>query len=216
MSSFSESLFKKTPVVGILRGYTVKQVMQIAEVYADAGFTNLEITMNTPNALQIIEELARTFKTQLNIGAGTVLDAKQVDAVVAVGGQFIVSPVVDMAVIAHCVAKAVPIFPGAYSPTEIYTASKAGARMVKVFPATQLGPKYIADVLAPLDQIELMPTAGVTIDNLSPFAQAGAKAFGMGGNLFKPDLIAAEDWLGLKAHLVLFKEKLEQTFNSIK
>ncbi len=173
----------------------------------------LEITMNTPDVLQIIKSVASTFKDQLNIGAGTVLNKEAVDQVVAHGGQFIVSPVVDMDMISHCVEIRVPIFPGAYSPTEIYQASQAGARMVKVFPATNLGPNYVKDVLAPLDHLELMPTGGVNLNNLEAFIEAGSKAFGMGGNLFKSDLIQNEDWDGLKNHLLKFKETLFKSLN---
>jgi 2-dehydro-3-deoxyphosphogluconate aldolase/(4S)-4-hydroxy-2-oxoglutarate aldolase len=105
----------------------------------------------------------------------------------------------------------IPIFPGASSPTEIYSAWRAGARMVKVFPARSLGPAYIKDVLAPLDTIELMPTGGVTLRNMDAFLAAGAKAFGMGSELFDTRLIEQEDWQTLGAHLRTFREHLEKS-----
>ncbi|MEM9866681.1 MAG: bifunctional 4-hydroxy-2-oxoglutarate aldolase/2-dehydro-3-deoxy-phosphogluconate aldolase [Bacteroidota bacterium] len=212
MKKFSESRFLDTPVIGILRGYSKDQVLKIAQTYVEAGYSNLEITMNTPNSLEIIKSVAAEFEGKLNIGAGTVLSKKQVDQVLDSEGQFIVSPIVDMNVITYCVRKEVPIFPGAYSPTEIYRAAEAGARMVKVFPATNLGPDYIKDVLAPLNHLELMPTGGVNLENLEVFVKAGAKAFGMGGNLFRNELIQKEDWDGLKNHLLKFKATLMKSF----
>ncbi|MEM9885765.1 MAG: bifunctional 4-hydroxy-2-oxoglutarate aldolase/2-dehydro-3-deoxy-phosphogluconate aldolase [Bacteroidota bacterium] len=206
MQTFSESRFLQTPVVGILRGYTQAEVLQIAEIYQGAGFTNIEITMNTPNALAIIERLAEQYAGKLNVGAGTVLTIEVVDAVLVAGGQFIVSPVTDVDLIRYCTSKNIPVFPGAYTPTEIYQAWQAGARMVKVFPARDLGPTYIKDVLAPLDQLELMPTGGVTLENLEAYLEAGAKAFGMGGYLFDQALIEQENWEALRQHFDVFRK----------
>ncbi len=205
MTTFSESLFLKVPVVGILRGYHKEQVLKIVEIYEAVGYTNVEITMNTPDVLGIIAAVAQQFSGRLNIGAGTITTLEEVDLAHKAGAQFMVSPVVDERVITHCVKKGLPIFPGAYSPTEIFNAAKAGARMVKVFPASTLGPKYIKDVLAPLNDLELMPTGGVTTANVPEYLKAGAKAFGMGGFLFNDALIEKEDWEGLERHLKEFK-----------
>ena len=139
MKLFSESLFTQMPVVGILRGYNKAQVIKIATCYYQCGFTNLEITMNTPMATDIIHELVEQFKGKLNIGAGTVLTIDEVNAVTKVGGQFIVSPVTDIPLIKYCKNKDIPIFPGAYSPSEIYHAWYAGA-------TTELPHKPISDM----------------------------------------------------------------------
>ncbi len=208
MTHFSEALFKQVPVVGILRGYTLEEVLQIVKIYKQEGFTNIEITLNTPNALHIIESLCSLYDGQLNIGAGTVLTKKEISEVVAVGGQFIVSPVVDIEMIEDCKKLEVPIFPGAYTPTEIYNCWKAGARMVKVFPSRNLGPEYIKDVLAPLNSLELMPTGGVTMENVQAYKDSGAKAFGMGGYLFKEVLIREKKWDALAEHFRAFKKAL--------
>lgn len=208
MKNFSEELFLKVPVVGILRGYSKAEVLEIVKVYHQEGYTNVEITMNTPNVEELISAVSEQFDGKLNVGAGTVTTIEEVDKVKAAGAQFIVSPIVDISVIEYCVKIGMPIFPGAYSPTEIYSAAKAGARMVKVFPASTLGHKYIKDVLAPLDYLELMPTGGVTTENASAYLEAGAKAFGMGGFLFKDTFIKNKDWAGLAAHLRAFKKVL--------
>ncbi|MEM6966612.1 MAG: bifunctional 4-hydroxy-2-oxoglutarate aldolase/2-dehydro-3-deoxy-phosphogluconate aldolase [Bacteroidota bacterium] len=209
MTPFSDSLFLKIPIIGILRGYSKEQVLKIAKVYHSVGFTNIEITMNTPNVLEIIEALAKKYEGQLNVGAGTVLSKEEVDEVVARGGQFIVSPVVDVEVIRYCGSKGIPIFPGAYSPSEIYVAWKEGARMVKVFPARNLGVDYIRDVLAPLDDLELLPTGGVTLENIQQYLRAGAKGFGLGGNLFNHQMIQDKNWEALAGHFEAFKKLFE-------
>lgn len=209
MQKFSDDLFLQMPIVGILRGYTKVTTLKIIDCYVEAGFKNVEITMNTPDVLQIIAAIVEKYEGQLNIGAGTVLTQSHVDDVLVVGGQFMVSPVVDMDIINYCQSKDIPIFPGAYSPTEIYQAWKAGAKMVKVFPARNLGPAYIKDILAPLDDILLMPTGGVKMDNMEDYLQAGAKGFGMGGLLFDEKLIENKDWDGLKANLLQVRKILE-------
>lgn len=205
MHAFSAKAFQALPVVGILRGYPQDKVLRIAEVYAKVGFSTLEITLNTPGAIEIIAAVAAQFAGSLQVGAGTVLSLDELKAVQEAGGQFIVSPVTDIQLIQACTKQALPVFPGAYSPTEMYQAWQAGATMVKVFPARNLGPAYIKDVLAPLDQMKLMPTGGVTMDNMQAYLEAGAQAFGMGGNLFKPALIEAENWTALGDHLEAFK-----------
>lgn len=211
MHTFSETLFLKVPVIGILRGYSQTQILKIVETYHQEGFTNIEITMNTPDAPQIIKGVSAKYRGKMNVGAGTVLTKADADTVIDAGAQFIVSPVADIPLIEHCVARSVPIFPGASTPTEIHAAWRAGARMVKVFPARSLGPAYIRDVLAPLDPIELMPTGGVTLSNMGEFLQAGAKAFGMGNELFDTAMIEQEDWDGLALHLSKFKKYLDKS-----
>ena len=206
MQKFSDDLFNQLPIIGILRGYSNAKTLKIIDIYAKAGFKNIEITMNTPDVINIIAAVVKKYAGQLNIGAGTVLTQQHVEEVLSVGGQFIVSPVVDIDVIQFCQSKGIPIFPGAYTPTEIYQAWKAGAKMVKVFPARNLGPAYIKDVLAPLDDIALLPTGGVNMDNLDAYIQAGAKGFGMGGLLFDKQLIENEDWVGLEHHLLAIQE----------
>ncbi|MEM6320949.1 MAG: bifunctional 4-hydroxy-2-oxoglutarate aldolase/2-dehydro-3-deoxy-phosphogluconate aldolase [Bacteroidota bacterium] len=210
MHQFSDDLFQQLPIVGILRGYDKATTLKIVHLYEQAGFKNIEITMNTPDVLSIITAIVEQYGGRLNIGAGTVLTKSQVDKVLSVGGQFIVSPVVDVDIIRYCKDNKIPIFPGAYSPTEIYQAWTAGAKMVKVFPARNLGPAYIKDVLAPLDDIALLPTGGVTLNNLSEYVDAGAKGFGMGGLLFEKRLIDQQDWAGLEKRLVAVREKWEK------
>ncbi len=205
MSQFSEKLFQAVPIVGILRGYPKATTLNIVDAYYQAGFTTIEITMNTPQVAEIISAITAKYNGKLNVGAGTVCNEAELDIALAAGAQFIVSPIVDISLIKKCKSLGIPVFPGAFTPTEIYQAWTAGARMVKLFPANTLGPKYVKNVLAPLNDIEIMPTGGVSLENIEAYKKMGAKAFGMGGLLFDKGLIAAEDWDGLKKKLTVVK-----------
>lgn len=204
---FSEELFLKVPIVGIVRGMPFDTIKNILSVYADAGLTTIEITMNTDGAVEMIEFIADNFGGKLNIGAGTVCTLHELHAALNAGAQFIVTPVVNQKIIESCVGEGTPIFPGAFTPTEIYNAWDMGAYMVKVFPATQFGPAYIKEVKAPLNKIKLMPTGGITLDNIENYKKAGADGYGMAGALFDKKLIEQQDWAALKTHLQQFAHK---------
>lgn len=199
--------FNKAPIIGIIRGADLETVRKIAEAYVDTGLTTLEITMNTQGVSDLIIMLRREFPS-LNIGAGTVCNVEQLDTALDAGAQFIVTPILSEAVITRAVAQGIPIFPGAYSPTEIHQAWSLGASAVKVFPATQLGPQFIKDVKAPLNEIKLLPTGGVSLENIKSFFQAGAIGVGMGSSLLNKELIMNRDFDGLKNHFVKVKNEI--------
>jgi 2-dehydro-3-deoxyphosphogluconate aldolase/(4S)-4-hydroxy-2-oxoglutarate aldolase len=200
---FSWEAFESIPLIGIIRHVSADDLREILPLYQDAGFTTLEITMNTADVDDFIPYVLENFP-DLNVGAGTVCTKKDLKSALLLGAQFIVTPIVDKGVIKACVAAGIPVFPGAYTPTEIFKAWSLGASMVKVYPAASLGPGYIKDVKAPLKHIKLMPTGGVKIDNLLAFKHAGADGFGIGSQLFDKKLIKAKDWSGLKAHFSRF------------
>ncbi|SHJ11318.1 bifunctional 4-hydroxy-2-oxoglutarate aldolase/2-dehydro-3-deoxy-phosphogluconate aldolase [Pseudozobellia thermophila] len=206
-TDFSSEKFEQTPVVGILRGYDLKTALFIAETYLKADFFTLEITMNSPNAAKIISSLRKNFP-ELNVGAGTVCDLTDLKSSLDAGSQFTVTPIINEEVILECASKKIPIFPGAYTPTEIYRAWNLGATAVKVFPATQLGPQFIKDVLAPLNKIKLLPTGGVDGHNLRHFFDAGAIGVGMGSSLFKKELITKKSPTGLLDHFRAIKNQI--------
>lgn len=201
---FSQELFDKMPLVGILRGFPASQMERMSELYAKAGLTTLEITMNTQGAAQTIASLVKAVGGTLNVGAGTVCSLDELDQALEAGAQFIVTPIIDEAVIKKCVSLNIPIFPGAYTPTEIYRAWSLGATMVKVFPAGKLGPDYIKEVLAPLNQIQLLPTGGISLDNMQAFMKAGAKGFGIGSALVPKQLVENGEWETLGEHFTGF------------
>ena len=205
---FSWALFQKAPIVGIIRAISTDDVTQLLPLYREAGLTTLEITMNTPEAEALIHHARDYYGDSLNIGAGTVCTTADLTKALAAGAQFIVTPIINKSVIHSCVGQGIPIFPGAFTPTEIYEAWSLGATMVKVFPATSLGPGYMKDVKAPLDQVKLLPTGGVTLDNMAEFIRAGADGVGIGSQLFDKALIQAKNWAGLKAHFGKFVQRL--------
>ncbi|WP_138475357.1 bifunctional 4-hydroxy-2-oxoglutarate aldolase/2-dehydro-3-deoxy-phosphogluconate aldolase [Dyadobacter bucti] len=206
--TFSWELFQKTPIVGIIRNISMEDVVKILPIYREAGLTTVEITMNTPDATEMIRYALENESEGLNIGAGTVCTKDDLDQALEAGAQFIVTPIINKKVIKSCVKKNIPIFPGAFTPTEIYNAWTLGAGMVKIYPATSLGPEYIKDLKAPMNQLKLLPTGGVGLENMSAFLKAGANGLGIGGQLFDKKLIQEQNWEGLKAHFRQFVQKL--------
>ncbi|KQS28265.1 bifunctional 4-hydroxy-2-oxoglutarate aldolase/2-dehydro-3-deoxy-phosphogluconate aldolase [Dyadobacter sp. Leaf189] len=207
---FSFPLFEKAPLVGIIRNVDLEDIKQILPIYREAGLTTVEITMNTPGAADIIRYAVENEAAGLNIGAGTVCTKDDLKSALKAGAQFIVTPVISKKVIKSCVKKGVPVFPGAFTPTEIYNAWSLGATMVKIYPATSLGPEYIKDLKAPMNQLKLLPTGGVGLDNMVAFMKAGANGLGIGGQLFDKKLIQNKDWEGLKSHFIQFVQKLAE------
>lgn len=197
---FSWTEFSRVPIIGIVRNLTFDEIAKILPVYLSAGLTTIEITMNTPFAEDIIRYAADKYRGRLNVGAGTVCSTGDLQQAIHAGSQFIVTPVLNADVIRACVKSKIPIFPGAYTPTEIYQAWELGASMVKVYPATSLGPDYIKDVKAPLNKIRLMPTGGINLGNMEAFVKAGSDGLGIGGQLFDKELIKNENWEGLRVH----------------
>ena len=200
-NNFNSKSFNKMPVIGILRNISLETIESIMPIYSAAGFKNVEVTMNTPDVANIISKLCKNYPN-LNIGAGTVCNKAELECALKAGASFIVTPIISKEVIQTCVKNNIPIFPGAYTPTEIYSANQLGATAVKVFPATQLGPNYIKDVLGPLDKSRLIPTGGVTKNNIKKFFESGAYAVGMGSSLFDKKLISAKKLEALKAHFL--------------
>jgi 2-dehydro-3-deoxyphosphogluconate aldolase/(4S)-4-hydroxy-2-oxoglutarate aldolase len=205
---FSWERFLALPVVGILRNLPVEQVIQILPVYQRAGLTTVEITMNSPHAEDIIRYAIEHHGGTLNIGAGTVCNMQDLEKALRAGAQFIVSPMIDEDVINTCVKTHVPVFPGALTPTEIYRAWAAGASMVKIFPATSLGPAFIKEMKGPFNQIKLLPTGGVNLDNCNDFLNAGAAGLGIGSQLFEKKFIDAKNWEALSNHFEQFVKKI--------
>ena len=170
-------------VVAVIRLRDPGKLRAVVDALMAGGVKALEVTMSVPGAVELIRGLAPTLPEGFLLGAGTVIDAKTADAVIDAGAQFVISPVFRRAVIDACHARGVPVAPGCFSPTEILEAHEAGADIVKVFPATALGPQYIKDVRAPLPQVKLMPTGGVSPDNAGEWIRAGAVAVAAGSSL---------------------------------
>lgn len=169
-------------IVAILRGCDPVNIVEISQALYEGGIRLLEITLNSPGALDAIQQVAAQFGDRMVIGAGTVLTVEEVKAAVTAGARFILSPSLDVEVIRFTRDLGAVSVPGAFTATEILTAYRAGANIVKVFPAS-VGPAYFRDIRGPLPQIPLMPTGGVNLDNIRDFQKAGAVAFGVGSAL---------------------------------
>jgi 2-dehydro-3-deoxyphosphogluconate aldolase/(4S)-4-hydroxy-2-oxoglutarate aldolase len=171
---------ERTGVVAVIRLAEASRLREVADALARGGVRVLEVTMTVPGAVGLIAELAASLPDDVLVGAGTVVDAETAGAVIEAGAAFVVGPVFRPQVIEVCRRHDVPVMPGCLTPTEILAAWDAGADLVKVFPATALGPGFFKDVLAPLPQLRLMPTGGVTRENAGEWIRAGAAAIGVG------------------------------------
>jgi 2-dehydro-3-deoxyphosphogluconate aldolase/(4S)-4-hydroxy-2-oxoglutarate aldolase len=194
------SAIERQGIVAVIRMKEPEKLRAVVDAIAEGGVRALEVTMTVPGAVDLIRELAPTLPGDFVFGAGTVLDADTVNRVVDAGAQFVVSPVFRRSVIQACHDRGVPAIPGCFSPTEILDAWEAGADVVKVFPATALGPGFFKDVRGPLPQVKMMPTGGVTLDNAGEWIRAGAVAVGVGTALLDAKAIAAGDYKTLRAN----------------
>jgi 2-dehydro-3-deoxyphosphogluconate aldolase / (4S)-4-hydroxy-2-oxoglutarate aldolase len=181
---------ERAGIVAVIRIKDPSRLRAVVDAIAEGGIRVLEITMTVPGAVGLIRDLAPTLPDGFILGAGTVLDADTVAQVAEAGARYVVSPVFRRAVIEACHARGLAAMPGCFTPTEILDAWDAGADIVKVFPATTLGPSYLKDVRAPLPQVKLMPTGGVTVENAGEWIRAGAVAVGVGTSLLDARAIA--------------------------
>jgi 2-dehydro-3-deoxyphosphogluconate aldolase/(4S)-4-hydroxy-2-oxoglutarate aldolase len=181
-------------VVAVIRLQDPAALRGVVDALAEGGVRALEVTMTVPRAIELIGQLAPTLPGDFLLGAGTVLDPETARRAVGAGAQFIVSPVFRAEVIAAGHEHNVPVMPGCFTATEILSAWDAGADVVKVFPATSVGPGYLKDIRGPLPQVKLMPTGGVSIDNAGDWLRAGAVAVGVGSALLDAKAISARQY----------------------
>jgi 2-dehydro-3-deoxyphosphogluconate aldolase/(4S)-4-hydroxy-2-oxoglutarate aldolase len=185
-------------VVAVIRVKDAARLRAVVDAIGEGGVRALEVTMTVPGAVEVIRELTSALPSGFLLGAGTVVDAETAVSTIDAGAQFVVGPVFRRGIIDVCHERDVPVLPGCFTPTEIFEAWEAGADIVKVFPATPLGPGFFNDVRGPLPHIKLMPTGGVTIDNAGDWIRAGAVAVGVGTALLDAAAIAAGDYRVLR------------------
>lgn len=180
----------ETGVIAVIRMTDTSKLEAVIKAVNAGGIRCIEITMTVPDAVAMLKTVRRSLPADVVLGAGTVTDAETAKAVIDSGATFVVSPILDPAVIEVCKARDVVVMPGCYTPTEIFTAVKRGSDFVKVFPATSLGPGFIRDLRGPFPNLKLVPTGGVSIDNAGEWIKAGAAAVGIGGDLLDKAAIA--------------------------
>jgi 2-dehydro-3-deoxyphosphogluconate aldolase/(4S)-4-hydroxy-2-oxoglutarate aldolase len=185
------SAIESTGVVAVVRLNDADAFRDVAAALIEGGVRAIEITMTVPRAVALIESLASSAPADVIVGAGTVLDVETARQVILAGARFVVSPVLRPTVIELGHRYDVAVMPGCFTPTEILTAWEAGADVVKVFPATALGPGFFKDVRGPLPQVRLMPTGGVTRENAGEWIAAGAVAIGVGTALVDAKAVVA-------------------------
>lgn len=175
---------RDTGVIPVVRATSADEAMRAIDAIREGGISILEITMTVPGAVALIEQVAKAYGNDATVGAGTVLDPETATACISAGAQFVVSPALNLETITCCQRHGVAVMPGALTPTEVVQAWNAGADFVKVFPAGAVGgPSYLKALKAPLPQIELVPTGGVSLKTAAEFIKAGAAALGVGADL---------------------------------
>lgn len=187
------------PVIGILRGVEADFFPQLLQASFQAGLKTLEVTMNTPGALDMLRQNMPLVPDGCFLGMGTVCNLDEAKMAIDAGAMFLVTPNTDLDVIAYAKQQGVPTVAGALTPTEVYRAWSAGADMVKVFPCP--GPKYIKDLLGPMQDVPLVAVGGVKLDNLKEFLDAGAVGVGVGNSLFGSDALSSKDADGVLLHM---------------
>jgi len=187
-------------IVAVIRLKDAGKLRGVVDALVEGGVRALEVTMTVPGAVELIRAIKPTLPDGFLLGAGTVTDAATATRVIDAGASFVVSPVFRRDVLSEAHRHDVAALPGCFTPTEILDAWEAGADIVKVFPATALGPTFFKDVRGPLPHVKLMPTGGVTIDNVGTWIAAGAVAVGIGTSLLDAAAIAAGDFATIAAN----------------
>ena len=187
-------------IVAVIRLKDAGKLRGVVDALVEGGVRALEVTMTVPGAVELIRAIKPTLPDGFLLGAGTVTDAATATRVIDAGASFVVSPVFRRDVMSEAHRHDVAALPGCFTPTEILDAWEAGADIVKVFPATALGPTFFKDVRGPLPHVKLMPTGGVTIDNVGTWIAAGAVAVGIGTSLLDAAAIAAGDFATIAAN----------------
>lgn len=208
--NFKEA-FAKNPIIGVLRGIERKNCTDTMEAAIKGGITCIEITMNTPDALSLINLASVYFKGKCCIGAGTVLTKEQCEKSHEAGAQFIVTPNTQREIIDYCKTAELSIIAGAFTPTEVYDAWKYGASLIKIFPVDRIGGhEYIRELRGPFDKIPLVAFGGVTVDKVDDYFRAGVNGIGLGNRLFNPEWIKDGNYHKIRECAETFTKSVEK------
>ncbi|MGB8354774.1 MAG: bifunctional 4-hydroxy-2-oxoglutarate aldolase/2-dehydro-3-deoxy-phosphogluconate aldolase [Chthoniobacteraceae bacterium] len=197
-------------IVAVIRADSSEQLMHVAEALCEGGVTGMEVTMTTPNALHVISEVTKRFGDKILMGVGSVLDPETARMAILAGAEFVVTPVTKPDVIKLCNRYGKPIASGAYTPTEALLGYESGADFIKIFPADQLGPTYIKNILAPMPMLQIIPTGGVTVETAHSFIHAGCVALAAGSSLVSKEVMKHKDWKKLTETAAAFVEAVKK------
>jgi 2-dehydro-3-deoxyphosphogluconate aldolase/(4S)-4-hydroxy-2-oxoglutarate aldolase len=196
--------------IAVIRMSDTEKLKKVSEAIHKGGVSALEITMTTPNALSVIENLSKSMGSEIIVGVGSVLDAQTAISAINAGAQFVVSPVFKPDIVETVKKLDIPVMPGAFTPTEIQTAHESGADIVKVFPADIVGMSFFKSVLAPMPYLKLMTTGGVTLTNAGEWLKAGACAVGVGTALLEKRAIEENNFVKLTENARLLVKSIAE------
>jgi 2-dehydro-3-deoxyphosphogluconate aldolase/(4S)-4-hydroxy-2-oxoglutarate aldolase len=197
-------LIRQTGIIAIMRTKSSDQLVAAAEAIREGGVQVIEVTMNTPGALEVIAKASKRFGRDVLFGAGTVLDPDTAKVAIQAGAEFIVAPTLNLEVIELCNRFNIPVMPGCFTPSEMQAAWEAGADFVKLFPAEVGGPAMVKAILAPLPQLQIVPVGGVDLSSAAAFLRSGAAALGVGSSLINQKLLESADFQELTRRAAAF------------
>ena len=197
------SKIRTEKVIALIRAENSDGLLDCPKALADGGLTSIELTMTTPGAIRMLEKATSELPDFL-FGLGTVLDAETARMGILSGARFVVTPALRPDVITLCKRYSIPIFSGALTPTEVVNAWEAGADAAKIFPAEFFGPAYIKSLKGPLPHVEMVPTGGVTAENVGEFIKAGAYATAAGSSLVEAKALKEKNWAAITAKAKAF------------
>jgi 2-dehydro-3-deoxyphosphogluconate aldolase / (4S)-4-hydroxy-2-oxoglutarate aldolase len=206
----SQAVIESARIVAILRSSQPVDLVASTMALIAGGIRAIEIPLATPGCLTAVGHLRQEIDESIALGVGTVLTADDARRAIDAGAQFLLSPIVDRGTIEFAQRRLVPIAPGALTPNECHEAHLAGATFIKLFPAGQLSPRYVQEMLVPLPMLKLMPSGGVTLDNLGDWLSAGSAAVAVGSALFDSKLAERRDFAHLTDIAKRWSDRLQQ------
>ena len=214
-SIFDLNRFKEASTLGIIRGASLNSVPDVLDACLSGGLQFIEFTLNSEESLLCIESASKLFSSDLCVGAGTVVSVSDATRAINAGAQFVVSPTLNEDVASYCNEKGLAYFPGALTPTEIERSWDSGATMVKVFPASQMGPEYLSTVQGPFKDILLLAVGGIKASNADEYLRAGASAVAIGGSVFSPSRIKNKEFDAIKIDVSKFVLAVKLYYSTI-
>ncbi|WP_185807741.1 bifunctional 4-hydroxy-2-oxoglutarate aldolase/2-dehydro-3-deoxy-phosphogluconate aldolase [Lysinibacillus telephonicus] len=197
-------------LIPVLRKIPYELCQELVKALKDGGIKAVEITMDSENAVEMIREVKQQNDGTLVVGAGTVLTVEDCEKAIDAGAEFIVSPSLNLDVVNKCLEKNIPVIPGVFTPTEMQTAYSAGAKIIKLFPASSLGTKFIKDVKGPLSHIQIMTTGGINLETASSYIDAGAQIVGAGSDLIKKEWLQSKNWEAITNEAIAWNRSLHK------
>lgn len=196
-------------LIPVLRKVPYELCQELVIALKDGGIKAVEITMDSESAIEMIQEVKQQNDGALVVGAGTVLTVEDCEKAIDAGAEFIVSPSLNMDVVNKCLEMNIPVIPGVFTPTEMQNAYSAGAKIIKLFPASSLGTKFIKDVKGPLSHIHIMTTGGITLDTARSYIDAGAQIVGAGSDLIKKEWLLSKNWEAITNEAIAWNRSLQ-------